>query len=91
MKDFYPGLKFPEKNFKAISTIDIDNLYAYKAKGLLRTVGASIKDILKFDLKNLRERVLVLSGKKEDPFDIYNSVSDFCFEKKIPAYLFFSF
>ena len=91
LKEFYPGIKFPERKFQVISTIDVDNLYAYKSKGLFRTLGAFAKDLLKVDLKNFKERILVLSGKKEDPFDIYASVSDFCFEKKIPLIYFFLF
>lgn len=85
----YPQLKFPEKEFRVMSTIDVDNLYAYKAKGLLRTLGACARDLLKADLVNLKERLLVVSGKKKDPFDIYETVSDFCFEKKIPLIYFF--
>lgn len=88
---FYPLLKFPEKKFKAISTIDVDNLFAYKAKGLVRTLGATAKDILKGDFKNLNERLRVLSGRKKDPFDIYAEVSDFCFENRIPLIYFFLF
>jgi hypothetical protein len=91
IRRFYPEFTYPEKQFKILSTIDVDNLYAFKAKGLFRTLGASIKDILKGDLKNLKERIQVLRAKRKDPFDIYASVSDFCFEKKIPLVYFFLF
>jgi hypothetical protein len=91
LEKFYPSLKFPVKHFKTISTIDVDNLYAYKAKGFLRTLGACAKDILKFDLKNLGERIQVLRKKKDDPFDIYNAVSEFCFEERILLIWFFLF
>lgn len=79
----------PKRNFKVLSTIDVDNLYAYRSKGFVRTLGACAKDLLKLDLKNLRERLAVISGKKADPFDIYENVSDFCFEQKIPLIYFF--
>jgi hypothetical protein len=49
------------------------------------------KDVLKFEFKNLKERCQVLIGKKKDPFDIYEDVSDFCFENKIPLIYFFLF
>lgn len=91
LERFYPALKFPEKKFKVISTIDVDNLYAYKSKGLLRTLGACAKDILKVDLNNLRARIQVLRGKRKDPFDIYDAVSEFCFEEKISLIWFFLF
>jgi hypothetical protein len=89
LQRFYPEQRFPQRKFRVISTIDVDNLYAYKAKGLLRTVGACARDLLKADLRNLKERLLVLSGSKKDPFAIYDSISDFCFEHQIPLIYFF--
>jgi len=87
----FPDFVFPETQFQVLSTIDVDNLYAFKSKGILRTLGAGIKDVLKGDLSNLSQRIRVLTGKLPDPFDIYESVSDFCFEKKIPLIYFFLF
>lgn len=86
-----PAFKFPDKHFQILSTIDVDNLFAFKHKGFIRSGGAALKDLLKGDFKNLRERVEVLLGKKEDPFDIYSDISDFCFENKIPLIYFFLF
>lgn len=91
LKRFYPETKFPERKFRIISTIDVDNLYAYRSKGFIRTAGACAKDLLKGDFKNLGERMRVLQGKKKDPFDIYEEVSDLCFEHKIPLLYFFLF
>jgi len=82
---------FPEKEFKIISTIDVDNLFAYRSKGFIRTLGACVKDIVKLNFVNFINRLLVLFGKKKDPFDIYEEISDFCFEKKIPIIYFFLF
>ncbi|MBA2612826.1 MAG: hypothetical protein H0U95_12695 [Bacteroidetes bacterium] len=91
LNNFFNGINFPTNKFKIISTIDVDNLYAYKEKGFLRTAGAICKDILKFDLANLKERKNVLSGKAADPFDIYTSVSDYCSNNKMPLIYFFLF
>lgn len=86
-----PELKLPERKMRIVSTMDIDNLFAYRYKGLLRTVGASLKDVLKIDIKNLKMRVAVLSGKTKDPFDVYEKVSTFCEELSIPFCCFFLF
>lgn len=91
VQNFYREIKFPQTKFKVISTIDVDNLYAYKAKGFLRTSGAIIKDLLKFDLKNLNYRIKVLQNKQKDPFDVYDEVSEFCSGKNIPLFVFFLF
>jgi hypothetical protein len=91
LQNFYPQLNFPENKFKVISTIDVDNLYAYKAKGVLRTIGAMVKDVIKLDLNNLKTRTMVLLNKEADPFDIYSSNSDFSLKNNIPLIYFFLF
>ena len=68
----YPEIKFPQRSFRFLSTIDIDNAWAYKEKGLLRTVGALLRSLVKFEFKELNERVMVLLSIKKDPFDTYD-------------------
>lgn len=68
----YPGMVFPENKFRFISTIDIDNAWAVLNKGFMRTGGALLKSLLKFDFSTFRHRVKVLSGTEKDPFDTYN-------------------
>ena len=80
---------FPAKEFKLISSLDIDNLYAFKGKGLLRSFGATCRDLLKGDLKQIKLRQRVLAGEQKDPFDVYEEVADLCFERHIPLFCFF--
>ncbi len=91
LQNFYPNLLFPKKQFKAISTIDVDNLFAFKHKGFVRTLGAICKDILNSNYKLLSTRLNVLRGKQKDPFDIYDSISEFCLQNNIPLLYFFLF
>jgi hypothetical protein len=85
----YPDTIFPVSDFKTIASIDVDNLFAYKAKGMLRTIGACTKDLLKLDLINLKRRINVIRGINKDPFDIYSPFSEFCFKNNIPLIWFF--
>ncbi|MBL7918432.1 MAG: hypothetical protein JNM96_08535, partial [Bacteroidia bacterium] len=85
----FKQLAFPEKEFKFISTLDVDNLYAYKNKGLTRTAGALVKDFLRFDFKNLTRRISVITGKQADPFDVYEELTDFCNQEKTTLIYFF--
>ena len=87
----YSTFKFPKKEFKTIATIDVDNLFAYKNKGFVRTLGAGLKDVIKFDFKNLKRRMAVIMNKAKDPFDIYKDFSRFCDENKISLIYFFLF
>lgn len=86
---FYPTLKFPQKKFQYVSTIDVDNLYAYKHKGTARTLGAIAKDILTFKFANLSRRMSVLKGKLKDPFDVYDELNELSKKTKTPLVYFF--
>ena len=67
----YPDFNFPQKRFRFIPTYDIDVAWAYKHKGVMRTLGGFYKDLSKFDFVNAIQRTRVLLGKEEDPFDTY--------------------
>lgn len=72
LKAKYPELTFKKRKYTFISTIDIDNAYAYRNKGFMRTVGAFGRTILNFELKELWDRIQVLSGFRTDPYDTYD-------------------
>jgi hypothetical protein len=61
--------QFQKRKFKYISTIDIDNAYAYKHKGIIRISGGLFKSL--FIKNNFIERLKVLFTKKTDPFDTF--------------------
>jgi hypothetical protein len=67
----YPDLKHRENTYNYISTIDIDNAWAYKNKGVMRTAGAFIKAIGKQKFTDIKERLLTLLGRQHDPYDTY--------------------
>jgi len=68
----YPNLAIKKRKYRFISTIDIDNAYAYRNKGLVRTVGAFGRALFLGKFSEVMERVLVLSGRKRDPYDTYD-------------------
>ena len=72
LKSIYPDLSFKERKFEFIPTYDIDAAWAYKNKGLYRTLGGFFRDLAAGDRENLRERHEVLRGKRKDPFDSFD-------------------
>jgi hypothetical protein len=68
----FPELAFKKRQYEYLSTIDIDNAYAFKEKGLLRTAGGLLRSVLKLDITRLLLQLKVLTGKRKDPFDTYN-------------------
>ncbi len=72
LKRVFPGLAFSVKRFEYISTIDVDSAWAYLHKGFIRTAGASLKSLLRFDFSDFKRRIQVLSGYEEDPFYVFD-------------------
>jgi hypothetical protein len=66
----FSGYKTCKREFKYISTIDVDNAYAYLYKGTVRTIGATMRDLLKLNFNENIKRFQALTGEK-DPFDTY--------------------
>lgn len=72
----YPALKIKRTSYTYLNSIDIDNAWAYKQKGFVRTTAAIAKDILTINIKNLYRRLGVLLGNKKDPYDNYKYLFD---------------
>jgi hypothetical protein len=72
IRERYPDLIFREHKYKFISTIDIDNAFAYREKGFVRTAGALARNLLQLDFEQLSERLNVLAGRIPDPYDTYD-------------------
>lgn len=65
--------KFPDsplvtKRSQHLITIDVDNIYAFKNKGLIKTLLSLAIAKVKGRGEELKSRLDVLLGKKEDPF-----------------------
>ncbi len=66
---------FQKSSERQIITIDVDYPWKYKHKGVVKNTGGMLKAMLKGDSKLVRERLLVLLNRKEDPFHTYNYLS----------------
>ncbi len=80
IKKKYSNFTFPERKFQYISTIDIDNAYAYVHKSIFRTLGAAAKSLLNLNFKDNIKRYNALTGKNKDPYDTYDFL-DFIHKK----------
>jgi hypothetical protein len=72
IKKAFPDWKYKGTKYKFIPTIDIDAAWAYRQKGLFRTLGGFINSISRLDLDEFTERIKVLAGFQKDPFDTYD-------------------
>jgi hypothetical protein len=65
-------LQLKKRTYSYINTIDIDNAWAYKHKGIFRTWGAIAKDVTQLGWTNFIERIMVFLGKRRDMYDTYH-------------------
>jgi len=91
LQEAIPELKFETKQAEYLATYDIDNAYAYKHKGIVRTWGGLLKILLRLDLKELANRILVLLNIKQDPFDSYKYIQTLRHKYDLKTYYFILF
>jgi hypothetical protein len=68
------GIETKESGFQFQPTFDIDIAWSYRYKGLKRTVGGYIRDMMQFSLSAVPQRTSVLLGKQKDPFDTFGFI-----------------
>ena len=76
LKSVYPAIKFHEKNFRYIPTIDIDHAFAYKQRNFIRTLGGYGRSLIFGDLNKIVQRTGVLLGMSKDPYDQYDYIRE---------------
>jgi|LSQX01.2.fsa_nt_gb hypothetical protein len=84
----YPELKFSFRKYNALLTVDTDQPFAYLGKGIVRTAGGLLRNLL-HDPRKAAERIRVLTGKAKDPFDVYDYILRNISEKETDAIFFF--
>jgi hypothetical protein len=79
-------LKFKQRRYEFTSTIDVDNAFKYKYKGFVRTLAGVLSDR---SLEYIRDRLLIILGRKGDPYDCYDFLIDTHKELGTKAIFFF--
>ena len=70
----YPEFKIPARNFQFITSIDIDNAWAFKNKSPMISLGAILKAIVNGRWEELQQRFAVFIGLRKDPYDTYKYI-----------------
>ncbi len=74
LKEKFPEYDYKKRSYNFISTIDIDNAFAYKHKSLIRSVGGFFNDLVQFKLYEVWNRLVVNLNIKNDPFDTFQKI-----------------
>jgi hypothetical protein len=90
LKEKFPDYDYKNRSYEYISTIDIDNAFAYKHKSFIRTIGGFLNDLFKFRLLDIWYRFAVTLNIKKDPFDNFQKILDIKKAKDITTIFFCS-
>ncbi|MDB4205148.1 polysaccharide deacetylase family protein [Polaribacter sp.] len=74
LKKKFPDYTYLERSYEYVSTIDIDNAFAYKHKNFIRSVGGFVTDLFKLRLFNIWNRLTVILKITKDPFDNFQEI-----------------
>jgi len=70
----YPDFEFTKRSYTIKPVIDVPSAYLYRQRGVLRTIGGSLKAIFNLKFKQLYTRYSVLFGLAKDPYDNYKYI-----------------
>ncbi len=91
LKIKFPDYEFPTRNFRVISTINVNEAFAYKNKGLIRNIGSFLSDLFKFNFKGIARHIAVILRIKDDPFDTYERLLELRKQYNVRTVFFFLF
>jgi hypothetical protein len=69
----YQTLAFRRNEYRSLLTIDSDQPFAFRGKGLLRSIGGLIND-LKSNTGNAGERYRIVTRGEKDPYEVFDYI-----------------
>lgn len=85
----FPKLTTHHSQFTFLPTYDIDIAWSYLHKGRRRTLGAILKSLISFNWSAAKERIKVLKGLKQDPYDAYEWLHGMHWQYNLAPHYFF--
>ncbi len=71
----FPVLTIRHNEFSALLTVDIDQAFAYRSRGFLRTVGGFVKGFTGHSVAPA-ERFHTMTGEEQDPYDNFEYIGE---------------
>ena len=81
--ELFPGINMRKLSFRFIPTVDIDSLYLYAHKGILRNIGGLFRDILQGNKKLVKTRISIVLKGKPDPWNCLHAIESMHKEMEI--------
>jgi hypothetical protein len=88
LKQKFPNLYFKKREFSFLSTIDIDNAFAFANKGFQRNVGGLLKDLASLKFKQVASRIISNLDEEKDPYNTFQLINSLSKETQTALYYF---
>jgi hypothetical protein len=75
--------------YRTVASIDVDSAFAFRYKGVRRTLGAVVLDFLRLKPGRAFTRLKCVLANEQDPFDTYEFILDSCLAQHIELRCFF--
>ncbi|KAB8154099.1 hypothetical protein EZY14_006590 [Kordia sp. TARA_039_SRF] len=85
----FPDVELEERKFKYQPIINVPVAYAYKKRGILRTLGGFATDIGRFKFSRFIDRFAVLLGMRDDPYNNFDALIALHKQYETKAHYFF--
>jgi len=84
----FPALTFKRSEYKALTTFDIDEPFAYLGKNLLGNIGGFLHDFTSGS-KKAKHRLGCLTGGEKDPYEVFDYITQLIARNKTATKFFF--
>jgi len=88
IKKKFPEIQSHDSEYSALLTIDVDQAYAYKGRGLLNNIGGLVKDIYGSG-RTPGLRLKTVTGIENDPYDMFAYIREKTEESDTKTIFFF--
>jgi hypothetical protein len=89
IRKVFPAYKPAVPAFRTVASIDVDSAFAFRYKGVRRTLGGAAKDVLRLKPGRALTRLKCVLVNEHDPFDTYEYILDTCLAQHIELRCFF--
>jgi hypothetical protein len=89
VRHLYPNYQPLIPAFRTVASIDVDSAFAFRYKGMRRTLGATALDLLRVKPWRAVKRLSCVLANENDPFDTYEYILDTCLSRHIELRCFF--
>ncbi len=87
--EVFPEMEFPKKKITIHPIIEAAQPYAYKQKGIFRTVVGYINSLLKGEFRKIIARTQAIIGYKRDPLDTFKWIVNIATRSNFDLTIFF--